>query len=155
MSEIVLGEFAPSGDGFLDDNAVHSLKDRQRLVGKVGARRIEGMEPPALAAPGQLAEGPLPSVLRQHEGAVLQGAVGLDDDDVALVEFGCHVVAEHAQRERFAAAAAGVLVQVRCLGRCAASTAHSMTSAWTCAAGTPAWASSAHSVSTKTWGPAM
>ena len=49
------------------------------------------MQPPAAAALRQLAEHPFAGALRQHVAAVPQRqTVGLDDDDLAFVELGCH-----------------------------------------------------------------
>jgi hypothetical protein len=57
---------------------------------------------PAVRLLAELAEDPLARMLGQHETAVLQLAVGLDEDDLALQELGLHAGAEHAQGKGFA-----------------------------------------------------
>ena len=69
---------------------------------QVGPCLAQGVQAPARAVAAQLAKDPLAPVQRDHERAVARQAIGFDDDDLALVELGRHVVAQHTQREGLA-----------------------------------------------------
>ena len=78
--------------------------DRSRECG-LGIGGIERPQLPASGVRDELAKRPFAVHLRDDERAVDGKPLGLDDDDLAIDEFGRHAVTQHQQRERLRAGA--------------------------------------------------
>ena len=127
----------------------------QRNVGK---SRVERMQVPAglaiLGGFAQLAKYPFATRLGQYIRAVLQHPIGLDDDDLALIELGLHAGTQHTQGKGIAAAAGPILGGTGLRHHASSPTGSCSTQLLICALGTPAARKSWCSAWTKASGPA-